>query len=282
MPPTKQRSDSPYDPDSHYGNKGSETWHGYKLHVSETCNPDTLHVITHVETTPAYCQDIEQTALIHKALAEKGLVPQQHFVDAGYVDAELLVSSQQIYNIELIGPIKANPSWQAKDPEAFDISHFAIDWEAKVVSCPQGHTSKTWTPHLDPDQNPVITVNFSKPLCRDCPVRERCTRSPTYPRSLTLHPQAEHEAIERLRQQQDSPQWRKQYATRAGVEGTISQAVVGFSMRQSRYRGLAKTRLQHIATAVAINIKRAFAWVKGIPHAMTRISHFEALAPKMG
>lgn len=95
MPAAGNRFDSPYEPDSRYGNKRSQTWRGYKVHVSETCEPQQVHLITHVETTPAHVQDIEQTATIHQALAQKSLLPSQHFVDAGYVDAELLVSSQQ-------------------------------------------------------------------------------------------------------------------------------------------------------------------------------------------
>ena len=74
-------------PDSRYGNKRSQTWRGYKVHVSETCKPEQVHLITHVQTTPAQVQDIEQTASIHEALAQKSLLPSQHFVDSGYVTA---------------------------------------------------------------------------------------------------------------------------------------------------------------------------------------------------
>jgi transposase len=238
-----------------------------------------VHVITHVETTPAHIQDIEQTATIHAALAAKGLLPNQHFVDAGYIDAELLVTSLQAYGVELIGPIKADPSWQAKDPEAYDAAHFTIDWANHTVTCPQGHTSKAWTEHEDAWHNAAMTVNFPKPICRDCPVRARCTRSPTYPRSLTLHPQAQQEALQQRRIQQTTESWWHHYHTRAGVEGTISQAVLAVGLRQTRYRGLAKTRFQHIASAVAINLKRLFAWVNEVPHAKTRTSRFAALKP---
>lgn len=65
---------------------------------------------------------------------------------------------------------------------------------------------------------------------------------------------------------------------RAGVEGTISQGVRAFGLRQTRYRGLAKTHLQHIATAVAMNLDRIVAWLEEIPRAATRTSRFAALA----
>jgi transposase len=41
---------------------------------------------------------------------------------------------------------------------------------------------------------------------------------------------------------------------------------------------MAKTRLQHVAIAVAINMSRLAAWLDDRPHAKTRMSRFAALA----
>ncbi len=49
LPPAGQRYDSPYDPQARYGNKRSTTWTGYKVHLTETCDENSLHLITHVE-----------------------------------------------------------------------------------------------------------------------------------------------------------------------------------------------------------------------------------------
>ena len=68
------------------------------------------------------------------------------------------------------------------------------------------------------------------------------------------------------------------YAQRQGIEGTISQAVRAFGLRQTRYRGLAKTGLQGVATAAAINLDRLAAWLSGRPLAPTRTSRFATLA----
>jgi transposase len=70
----------------------------------------------------------------------------------------------------------------------------------------------------------------------------------------------------------------REYNTRAGVEGTISQGVVAFGLRQAKYIGLIKTQLQHVITAVAFNFQRMADWLEGTPHAKTRISRFAALA----
>ena len=71
---------------------------------------------------------------------------------------------------------------------------------------------------------------------------------------------------------------RRLYTQRQGIESTLSQAVRAFGLRRTRYRGLAKTGLQHAATAAAINLDRIAAWFGGRPIAPTRTSHFAALA----
>src|SRR5262245_3834156 len=75
LAPAGQRIDTPYDAEATFGNKRSTTWIGYKVHVTETCEPHQVHRITNVETTPAVAADVEQTAAIHAALAAKGLLP---------------------------------------------------------------------------------------------------------------------------------------------------------------------------------------------------------------
>ena len=69
-------------------------------------------MITHVETTQAHISDVAQTEPIHKALANKALLPEAHVVDAGYVDGTLLLESLQDFGIELIGPVRPDVSWQ--------------------------------------------------------------------------------------------------------------------------------------------------------------------------
>ena len=81
---------------------------GFKVHLSETCEKDSPHLITHVETTTAPVSDDARTATIHERLKQKELLPDQHIVDTGYVDAQLLHRSQQDYGIDLVGPTRAD------------------------------------------------------------------------------------------------------------------------------------------------------------------------------
>ena len=94
-------------------------WTGYMVHISETCDEDSVHLITHVHTTPADVHEAMCTEAIHKALVDKGLPPREHLVDAGYVSAELLVRSQVHYGIDLVGPARINATWQTKVEGAY-------------------------------------------------------------------------------------------------------------------------------------------------------------------
>src|SRR4051812_16551857 len=96
-------------------------------------------------------------------------------------------------------------------------------------------------------------------------------------RWLTLHARPEHEAIAAARARLGSQAGRQLYAQRQGVEGTLSQGVRAFGLRQARYRGLAKTGLQSVATAAALNLDRLTAWLAKGPLAPTRTSRFAAL-----
>ncbi len=88
---------------------------------------------------------------------------------------------------------------------------------------------------------------------------------------------AQHQALKAARQKQTTVEFQAQYAPRAGVEGTISVGVRVNDLRRSRYIGLAKTHLQHIAIAAAINLSRLSNWFQQIPRARTRTSRFAAL-----
>jgi transposase len=275
--PAAEAIESPYDTEARFRSRYETKWTGYMVHLTETCEEDDLHLITHVETTEATVHESQKTEAIHQALLEKGLAPSQHLVDSAYIDAAILVNSLEQHGIDLIGPTRTNNSWQAKVDGAFALEQFTIDWENESVQCPQGKTSSNWKEGVDNTGAPLIYVQFSSKDCKPCPVRSVCTRS-TRRRAMGFRPQKQYEALQETRQRLETEEGKKLYNRRAGMEGTISQGVRAFGLRQARYRGLAKTHIQHVATAVAINIDRIAAWFDKIPQAKTRTSRFAALA----
>ena len=278
MPPSKQLICTPYDTEARYRTKRDHHWTGYAVHVSETCDPDGPNLITHIETTAATTGDVELTSDIHHALADKELLPREHLVDTGYVDAGHLVTSRREFGLDLVGPAPPDSTWQAQHDQGIALPCFLIDWETQTATCPQGKTNLSWYKRVEKGK-PVIQVRFARRDCAACGTRSHCTRSKTSGRVLTLKPRAEYEALQAARQRQQTAEFKERYKTRAGVEGTLSQGVRAFALRRTRYIGLAKTRLQHVATAAAINLTRAVFWLMKVPKAQTRVSHFMALAP---
>jgi transposase len=279
-PPCHLRITSPYDEDARLSNKRDVYWNGYKVHLTETCEKDSPNLITHVETTPATTQDNMVVDHIHEALQNKEILPKQHFVDAGYPSAELLVSSDQNYGVDLFGPVRPDVRWQVNDEQAFDITQFQVDWESHKVTCPMGNTNTTWYPDSKgPRGKPTIQVHFGKRDCRECEVRARCTRSKSAGRGITLQPKEQHLALQAARERQKTEEFREAYSIRSGIEGTIDQAVDKLEMRRSRYRGLAKTHFHHLITAGAVNIKRMLDWLAEKPRSVTYKSNFAALVP---
>jgi transposase len=218
------------------------------------------------------------TAVIEGALVEKDRAPAEHFVDAAYVSADLLVHSVQDYGIALRGPTRPDVSWHVQVEGAYRPDDFAVDWAQQRVRCPQGKQSISWTERHDAHARPFIHVPFSQRDCTPCAHRALCTRiQSAQARVLKLPPQAHHEAFKAAQAWFASAEGQRQYGRRAGVEGTLSQGVRAFGMRRSRYRGIAKTHLQHVAIAAAMNIDRLVAWFEGRPRAHTRTSRFAAL-----
>ena len=251
---------------------------GYKVHLTETCEAHLPLIVTHVETTSAPVSDDAMTATIHAELDRKELRPSEHIVDTGYVDAKLLVESQRDDQIDLVGPTPRKHQWQARDPKGFDPDHFVIDWQQQQATCPQGHTSSSWTPAIDNRKNEVIKIKFSTRDCQACPVRSLCTQSSRHVRrTVTIRPHEQYEALKQRREQEKTNDFTNVDAKRAGIEGTISQGVRTMGLRCSRYIGQEKTHLQHIATAAALNLVRSMAWFNGLPRAQTRRSTFARL-----
>ncbi len=279
LPPSAKQVCSPYDPEARYSKKRDTTWVGYKVQVTETCDPacEGPHVITNVETTPATTPDDNMIAVVHQSLEKRGLLPGEHLVDKGYTDSHVLVDSKQLYGVTITGPVADDPSWQARLDDGLTKAVFEVDWDRKVVTCPAGKQSISWLPSTHTESGMVFEARFATRDCFPCPLRPRCTRGKREPRIVGMQAREHFEALQGARKHQKTATFRECYAARAGIEGTHAQAVSRCGLRRCRYVGLAKTRLQHVLTAVAINLVRVAEWCAGTPVAKTRRSRFAAL-----
>lgn len=282
LPPAAKRLLSPYDLEARYARHNDKEWVGFRTHITESCDENApIHLITHVETVAAPTQDVEVCESIHTNLTEQGLKPAEHFVDAAYLSATLLSKAAKEDGITIIGPVTKlqDVSWQAREQTGHDASQFKIDWAGKKVTCPDGQTSAKWVENCqDRTQNPVIHVAFAASTCQPCTARALCTRSQAEGRNMQLRPQAQHQALQQARAYGMTEAFKQKYRTRLGIEGSISQAVRAFELRETRYRGLLKTHLQAVAMAAAIDLCRFWDYLCGTGLGQTRISPFANLA----
>jgi transposase len=257
LAPSADRLHSVHDPDARYSTKGRGgdedlEWVGAKAHLTESCDQDLPHLITDVHTTAATEPDLTATTAIQAKLAARGLAPAEHLMDAGYPSAAN-ISASAAAGITLIAPVTVLTGRNAK-AGTFTTTDFAVDWDAGQATCPAGAVSRS----MRPDARGLVTFRFRIRDCRPCPLRDQCTTStnPDQARTITIHPEAIHQARTDAIHAQNSDAWQQTYNQRAGIEGTISQAVRGPGLRHARYRGLAKTHLQNVLTGIAININR--------------------------
>jgi transposase len=314
LPPGHIRIASPYDLDARWGVKREEFWLGYKLHVTETCDDPPPcscspgrraprpaaggnepggfraggrehdkgcaqavfpNLITHVATTGATVTDNQMTGVIHHDLAAKNLAPGRHYLDSGYLSAAVVVSALITWGIALIGPLLADTSARARAGNGYARADFAVDYDRKTVTCPQGKTSASWTPCTQRGKDAIVAT-FSAGDCGPCPARSLCTSSGKNRRQLTVLPRDLAEAQAAARAAEKTIPFQADYARRAGVEGTMHQAA-SHGARRARYRGLPKTRLDHIYMACALNLLRLEAYWNGAPLDRRRTSHLARL-----
>ena len=295
LPRGHARIASPYDTDARWGVKRDTFWLGYKLHVTETCDdqpwcgcpggtgrcghdkdcaaPAFPNLITHVATTEATVPDSQMTSVICEDLAAKNLAPGRSYLDSGYLSAALVVTALATWGIALIGPLLADTSAQARAGAGYARADFTIDYDARTVTCPQGKTSASWTPCTQRGKDAIV-VQFSAGDCGPCPARALCTSGKR--RQLTLPPRDLAAAQAAARAAEKTIPFQADYARRAGVEGTMHQAA-SHGARRARYRGLPKTRLDHVYMACALNLLRLEAFWNGTPLDRRRTSHLARL-----
>jgi transposase len=125
---------------------------GYKTHLSETCDEGYPDLITQTLTTLSTTPDCVMGPTIQQDLAQRDLLPGTHLVDTGYVDAELLVTAQSRYDMDVVGPPLASNSPQSR--VGYGLEAFGLDWEGEQARCPQGHLSVNWRPGHDVSGDP--------------------------------------------------------------------------------------------------------------------------------
>jgi transposase len=276
LPPVAEMVQTPHDADARYTDRKGDPWTGYTMHITETCDPDQPRLITHVEMRGAHEPDIQALPAIHDGLRERHCLPSEHLGDSGYMGIDSAKELQAEYGVQMQGPMLSNTTWQARSG-GFTPEQFEIDMQRRVATCPAGQKSRVWAQSKTASQKPVIEIRFPAQACQSCAQRARCTQS-AHGRSLKVSPHFPD--LVAARRKWDTETFRRLYARRSGIEGTLSEAVRAHGVRRSRYFGLAKTWLHAWLLATAINLERAVLWLSDHCLAATRTSRLQrAFAP---
>ena len=272
LPPSAARPQSPYDSDARFSSKndGEITWIGSKAHLTETCDEDLPKLVIDVHTQQATDPDATATAAIGDKLASRDLTPGTYLIDSAYPSAAALAGAAA-RGTTVITPLPR--TGRNARAGTFTPADFTIDFAAGPAGAGGGAVSisSTW------EKRGLIMFNFSRKDCSPCLLRQQCMNSQVpNARRVRVHPEPLYQARTAAITAAHADDWHIRYRKRAGIEGTISQAVRGPDLRHARYRGLAKTHVQNIACGIAINIARLGAHYttrRPAPRPPTRIHH---------
>jgi hypothetical protein len=262
------RVQNPHEPDATYGVKGQgdkkKEHVGYKVQVAETVCEATLapgeptrNFIVGMVTHPAYESDEAGAAKMEAEEAAMGLdKPPVQYVDGAYISAGKLVEAAA-GGRELMGPAQGSPN---NNEGRFTSESFQVEVEQRRATCPAGQPNSQCS-RLEEKATGRVAYRFEwdTATCAACPLREQCIQAGHKHRTLVVG--EHHTALQARRQEQRTPEFKQRMRHRNAVEGTQSELVRGHGLRQARYRGLAKTKLQNYFTGAACNVKR---WLRRI------------------
>jgi hypothetical protein len=237
------------EPEMRHGHKSSsQRFDGFKVAVS---TEETSELILDIADITALGSDgKELMPTIERVEQHLDVTVERTLADGAYGSGSNRAACAERPNkpVDLLAPM-ARPS----DPEVAKPA-FAIDLEALVATCPQGHTAPA-KPGAPQAGLPTWRFRFPRATCQACPLFERCVKSKTAGRTVQTHP---YEAeLQAARQRQRTDEFKLLYSARNAVERKQAE-LVQHGLRGTRYLGQAKRQLQRLWLAAAINLKRLF------------------------
>ena len=257
---------NPHDPEAQWAAKGQgkhkKEHVGYKVQVAETVvieplakGEPTRSFLTGIVTQEAIASDEAGSVLIQTEQAQMGLdKPSELYVDSAYISTDKLVEARE-QGRELIGPAQRGLSRDNR----FGVDDFDVQVERRQATCPGGHLS-TQCSRLEEAHSGKVAYRFEwSTHCRNCSLRNKCVASTQKHRTLAVG--EHHTVLQSRRREQKTEEFQKKAQRRNAIEGTQSELVRAHGVRQARYRGLKKVKLQNYFAGAACNAKR---WIKRI------------------
>ena len=130
------------------------------------------------------------------------------------------------------GPAPASPD----RGKTFVVEAFDVDVAARSAVCPEQHPG-TQCSRLEEASTGKVSFRFEwkGALCGGCPQRAACVGPTQSHRTLTVG--EHHDLLQARRQEMQTEPFKKEQRRRNAIEGTQSELVRGYGLRQARYRG---------------------------------------------
>ncbi len=260
---------NPHEPQAQWSSKSTtrdKTWVGYKAQVAETVQEQsrqhgepTANFLTALETQNAPASD--KAGMAQVALEQQGMgldAPAALYVDGAYVSSEALRDARN-EGRELRGPAPASPN----RGKVFTVEAFDVHVEERYAICPAAQRSSNCSRLEEQNTGKVVfRIEWSNTVCGACPLKVQCVSAGQDHRTFVVGEL--HSLLQERRREMQTEAFKKEMQRRNGIEGTQSELVRGYGLRQARYRGVAKVRIQNYMIGAACNLRRLFrriAWL---------------------
>jgi transposase len=254
---------NPHEPEAQWSSKSTtrdKSWVGYKAQVAETVpeqpratGEPTANFLTAIVTQNAPASDKAGMARVAVEQQSMGLEPPSAlYVDGAYVSSEALKDARD-EGRELRGPAPASPD----RGKVFTVEAFDVHIEDRYAVCPNGQRSSHCSRLEEQASGKVVyRIEWSNAVCGDCPLRAQCVSAGQDHRTFVVGEL--HTLLQDRRREMQTEAFKQDMRKRNGIEGTQSELVRGYGLRQARYRGFAKVRLQNYLIGAACNLRRLF------------------------
>jgi hypothetical protein len=250
---SRDRIVSVHDPEMRHGRKSSaKRFDGHKVAIAVDADSQ---LITAVDVIAGNAPDALPAMILTEASEQNtGLEVEETVGDCAYGSGNTRQEFADA-NRKLVAKV-ANHGHKDQIPK----SQFKLDLEAKICTCPAGHTTETLVPSgYRTDKNGqrqrVKSFVFPAEVCIACPLRPKCVRAKTKRgRTIQVHPQ--EKLLQEARAFQNSPEFQPYRQMRQDVEHRLAR-LVQLGIRQARYFGRKKTLFQVLISATVANLTLA-------------------------
>ncbi|MBA3426308.1 MAG: IS1182 family transposase [Rubrobacter sp.] len=229
----RERQISVEDPKMRHGRKSrSVRFDGYKRHVLKDLDSGLVRA---VGITRANAPEAMVTEAISRDLRSQGARLSELHIDRAYLSSELVRERTEDLGVYC-------KAWAVTNAGRYPKTAFELDWDRGRIRCPAG---------AETDFEVGGVVRFPRKTCAACPLRERCTKSKSGGRSVSIHP--DERLLRELRERQRTPEGRAKLRERVDVEHSLAH-IGHWQGDRARYIGERKNLFDLRRSAVVHNL----------------------------